>query len=124
QVVPRSVEEEPNDTVDMANAMTPPAERDAQLSSLMDVDIYKVTVGPGDVGKRLHVTTLPGDFDTDDTVEVLLPDGMTSFTDGPVDNTYLEDVLTQPLPSAGDYYVKIGMSSFVFTYDPASSHYE
>ena len=28
---------------------------------------------------------------------------MTSFTNGPVDNGYLEDVLTQPLPSAGDY---------------------
>ena len=64
-VVPKSVEEEPNDVPGMANPMTVPSQRDAQLSSLTDIDIYKVTVGPGDVGKKLHVRTLPGDFDTE-----------------------------------------------------------
>jgi hypothetical protein len=121
--VPTMVEEEPNDMVSQALELPIPGEGIAQLSTLTDVDFYKVTIGMGDVGKKLHVQTLPGDLDTDTVVQVLLPDGMTSFI-GPIDYSFQEDVLTNPLPSAGEYYVKISMSTFQTTFDPNESHYE
>jgi hypothetical protein len=121
--VPHSPEEEPDDTVDQAHPLTIPGEGDAQLSSLTDIDFFKVTVGQADVGKRLHISTLPGDDMTDLVVEVLLPDGMTTFI-GPVDDSYFEDVLTDPISTPGDYFIKISMSTYVFTYDASESHYE
>jgi hypothetical protein len=121
--VPHVPEEEPNDTPGMAKPLMVPEEADAQLSSLTDVDFYKVSIADADVGKRLHVMTLPGDSMTNLAVEVLLPDGITSFT-GVQDHSNYEDVLTNPLPMAGTYYVKITMSTQVISYDAAQSHYE
>jgi hypothetical protein len=123
QSVPHVSEEEPNDTPGMAKPLTLPEEGDAQLSSLTDVDFFKVSIANADVGKRLHVATLPGDPLTNLAVEVLLPDGITSFT-GLVDHGDYEDVLTDPLPMAGTYFIKITMSPTVIAYDAAESHYE
>jgi hypothetical protein len=124
QSVPHVPEEEPNDTPGMAKPLTLPEEGDAQLSSLSDVDFFKVSIADADVGKRLHVRTLPGDPMTNLAVEVILPDGITSFT-GVQDHTNsYEDVLTNPLPMAGTYFVKITMSTQVISYDASQSHYE
>src|SRR5262249_39544862 len=123
ETVPHMPEEEPNDLVSQALALSMPGEGDAQLSSLMDIDFFKVTAGPMDVGKKLHVQTLPGDTNTDTLVQILRPDGMSTLT-GPVDYGYQENVTSAPLPMAGAYYVKISMSTYQGTFNPTQSHYE
>ena len=37
---------------------------------------------------------------------------------------YHEDHLSAPIPSPGDYYVKVSVSSFVVTWNVAESHYD
>ncbi|MBK7859343.1 MAG: hypothetical protein IPJ65_12115 [Archangiaceae bacterium] len=121
----RQAEEEPNDGAAMARALPalPAVLGLAQLPSLTDQDWVKVTAGPGDVGKRLHVITQPGDDATDTVVEVFKSDGVTSLG-GASDDSLHEDFFTPPLPAQGDYFVKVSMSSTVVTWDAAQSHYD
>jgi len=65
----------------------------AELSSKTDEDWFKFTSGPNDAGKRLHVTTLPGDAQTDTVVDAFEVQGASSTSlGGPSDdNGYHED---------------------------------
>ena len=83
-----------------------------------------MTATTADVGKRFHVVTLPGDLDTDSLVEVFRPDGTTSLGGPSNDNNFHEDWFSDPIPIAGDYYVKIENSPFVSAFDPNASHYD
>lgn len=120
----RSLEEEPNDTLAQARAATLPAViGPMQLGSLTDVDWVKVSASQADVGKRFHVITAPGDDYADPVVEVFSSDGTTSLG-GKADDDYHEDHFSTAIPAPGDYFVKVSVSPFVTSWDPADSHYE
>ncbi len=107
-------ESEPNDTYQ--TAQTAPAFpilfKNASLSSIDDQDWLKVDVAAGDVGKSIHVVTIPGDAYTDTVVEVFASDGTTSLGGPSNDSSYHEDWLSAPTTAAGAYYVKISASSY------------
>jgi len=122
--VPRTSEEEPNDSSAAARPMTLPGIGGlSQLSSLADVDYFKVSASALDVGKRFHVVTQPGDDRTDTVVQLFRTDGTTPL--GPQsDNGYHEDTFSNAIPAAGDYFVKVSMSTAVATYNSNESHYD
>lgn len=123
--VTRTTEEEPNEVFGQARQLSVPAVfGPAQLGSLTDVDWVKISAAAGDMGKRIHVVTKPGDLDTDTVVEVFATDGTTSFGGESNDFDFHEDHLSPVISVAGDYYVKVSMSSAVDTYDAAESHYD
>lgn len=89
---------------------TPPIRvKGASLSSKTDVDCYKVTVP---VGKVIHAQTIPGDANTDTTLQFFDKDGTTKLNAMPIDNGYHEDEVSPALAGAGDYYVCVGASSY------------
>jgi len=107
-------EAEPNDTSAKAQAAAslPFVLTNASLSSASDEDWIAVTATGADVGKALHVISMPGDPQTDTLVEVFQSDGTTSLG-GPSDDAgFHENWLSSALPSAGTYYVKISASPF------------
>jgi len=121
----RGAEEEPNDDFGMARlAMLPAIVGPMSFSSLTDADWVKVNVPAPDMGKRLHVVTLPGDTGTDTVVEVFRADGTTSLGGPSSDARVHEDHFSAPIPVAGEYFVKVTMSTDVVSYDPARSRYE
>ena len=107
-------EAEPNDTSAQAQtaASLPFVMTNASLSSASDEDWIAVTATAADVGKALHVITMPGDPQTDTLVEVFQSDGTTSLGGPSGDAAYHENWLSSALPSAGTYYVKISASPF------------
>lgn len=83
------------------------------LSSATDVDWFVFPVLAADVGKVVHVETLPGNDDTDTVVEVYggTCAALTSLG-GPSDDIYAhEDWLSTPITQAGKVYVKVSYSS-------------
>ena len=97
---------------------TPPVRvKGASLSAVTDVDWYKVTVP---AGKLIHARTVPGDANTDTVVSFYGTDGTTKIgTDA--DNGNHEDVVSNALPAAGDYYIKVSASSY---YAATATHYD
>lgn len=127
---PGGPEVEPNDTLSTAQPLTLLPEGNvgqvfvtsAQLSTLGDEDWFKLTLSTADVGKRLRVVTAGGDRLTDTQVDVQSSSG--ASLGGPSDDRVLhEDFTSAPIPAAGDYFVKVYYSNFVFSFDPAESRY-
>lgn len=123
-VVPAEIE--PNDTTAQAQsiASAPFLIQSADYGDITDIDYYAVTVGAGDVGKRLRVRTLPGDAAADPVVEVLATDGLTSLGGPSDDANYHEDFLSDAITAAGVHYIKVYVSSYVASYEPTESHYQ
>ncbi len=107
-------EVEPNDTKTQAQTATslPFVLTNATLSSASDEDWIVVTAAQADVGKVVHVITVPGDPQTDTLVEVFQSDGTTSMGGPSDDANYHENWKSTAIPSAGKYYVKISASPF------------
>ncbi|MFT3713978.1 MAG: hypothetical protein QM817_40470 [Archangium sp.] len=84
----------------------------------------KVPVLAGDVGKKLRVRTLAGDIRADPQLDIFLPDGTTLFAQS--DDGAHENLLTPVLSAAGDYVVKVTLSSTVTTdtFDPTQTHFD
>jgi len=115
QLVVNGFEEaEPNNDASHAQqALALPALfKSANLATGSDEDWIKVTVDAADVGKSIHVKTMPGDPQTDTVVEVLDTDGTTSLGGESDDLDYHEDWKSDPIPAAGTYYVRIFASSY------------
>jgi hypothetical protein len=128
--LPGGPEVEPNDTAQTAQTLTLTTQGNvtqayvtsAQLSTVGDVDWFKVTVAAGDVGKTLHVVTAGGDPRTDTVVDVQSSTG--TSLGGPSDDVgYHEDFTSSAIPAAGDYFIKVYYSDFVSSFDAAQSHY-
>ncbi len=119
-----SAEAEANDTFDAAQTTgsLPYVVTDANLSSVTDEDWYAVTIAAGDAGKALHVKTLPGQSTTDTVVEVFDTDGSTSLGGPSDDSDYHEDWVSDALPAAGTYFVKVSAS--VDFFDPTYKDYQ
>lgn len=119
-----SAEAEANDTFDAAQTTgsLPYVVTDANLSSVTDEDWYAVTIAAGDAGKALHVKTLPGQSQTDTVIEVFDTDGSTSLGGPSDDQGYHEDWISDALPAAGTYYVKVSAS--VDFFDPTYKDYQ
>ncbi len=119
-----AAEAEANDDFGTAQAVAslPGVVTDANLSSVDDEDWYAVTIAAGDAGKALHVVTLPGSPSTDTVVEVFDTDGTTTLG-GPSDDLGVhEDWVSDALPSAGTYYVKVSAS--VDFFNPSFKDYQ
>lgn len=119
----RTPETEPNETM-MPQVVTPPVlVTPATLSSGTDVDEYKVTVTPAEVGRSLRMRTRSGDYSTDIRLELSLADGTAVMA--PVDLNYHEDARSPPLTVAGDYVVKLSWGRYTTsTWTTYSSRYD
>ena len=119
----RTPEVEPNEAM-TPQVVTPPVlVTPATLSSGTDVDEYKVTVTPAEVGRSLRIRTRSGDYSTDLRVELSLEGGTAVMT--PVDLNYHEDVRSPPLAVAGDYVVKLSWGRYTTsTWTTYSSRYD
>lgn len=117
-------ESEPNDDVAHAEQATSLGFvlDPAKISSLTDEDWIAVTAGAGDVGKQVHVMTLPGDPYCDTVVEVFESDGTTSLGGPSANNDYHEEHFSTAIPAAGTYYVKIAADQTGW-YDPSAPNY-
>lgn len=119
---------EGNDVVNNMSAgatliSAPPAKlTGASLSSVTDVDWYKVVVP---AGKVIHVQTIPGDANTDTFVTFYGTDGTTVLGTS-ADKTNHEDATSDALPGAGTYFFKISYSSdpMATPYAAGNSHYD
>ncbi|MDB4959202.1 MAG: hypothetical protein JWO36_6771 [Myxococcales bacterium] len=113
-----------NNTSAGATAVTSPALIDnASIPAQTDQDWFKITVP---VGKKIHVTTFPGDPRTDTFVTLYGPNNATT-TFGPnggssSDANYHEDLVSPAATVAGTYYVEISASQDIY-YDPAHNTY-
>lgn len=108
-------ETEPNDACGAAMAITAGEPVFASFANDADEDWYAVTAGAGDVGKKIHVVTFPGEPDTDTLVDVLAGDCTTSLGGPSSDDSYHEDFKSSAIAAAGTYYVKVSASPFGFT---------
>lgn len=100
-------EVEPNEMCSDATPIVPPSISPAELSDENDVDWFVLTATDADVGLSVHVVTQPGDPQTDTLVEVFADDCVTTLG-GPSDDLgFHEDWYSDPIPAAGDYYVKV-----------------
>jgi len=102
-------ETEPNNTTGTAQvaASLPFVLQNASLASATDVDWIKYTATTNDVGKKFHVQTVPGDPKTDTVVDVFKSDGTTSLGGPSDDKGYHENFVSDAIPAAGVYYIKI-----------------
>lgn len=82
----------------------------ATFAAATDAHWFKLTAGAGDAGKKVRVTTLPGDLLTDTVVDVLASDGTTSLGGPSGDTSFHEDFLSSAIPAAGDVFVKVTFS--------------
>jgi hypothetical protein len=80
-----------------------------KLSTAAYSHVVKVTIAQADVGKKLHAYTLAGDRQADTVLEIL--QGTTSFAGPSTDQVYLDELLTDPITTAGDYFVVVTASS-------------
>lgn len=108
------LEAEPNDTCAQAQEVIAPVLTGTYtLPSLTDVDWFVLSVGPNDVGKRVHVVTSPGQSNADTVVEVF--DGscaaLNSLGGPSTDVNYHENWFSTPLTQSGSVYVKVRYSS-------------
>jgi hypothetical protein len=120
-------EVEPNDTTLQASLIATPFNSttlvDGQFSSLGDVDYFKVSVGPTDVGKKLRVVSRAGDASVDTIVDVQNSAEMSQG--GPsLDNLIYDQLTSTPLPTPGTYFIKVYYSPQVGLYDVNKSHYQ
>ncbi len=102
---------------------TPPAKLSgASLSSVDDVDYYKIMVP---AGKVIHVQTIPGDAKTDTVITFYGTDGQTMIGTE-TDKANHEDATSASLPGAGTYYFAISYSqnSQATPYAVGNSHYD
>lgn len=83
--------------------------KNATLASDTDQDWFVFTAAAGDVGKKVHVITQPGDAKTDTQVEVFA--GATTLRGPSDDNDYHEDWLSNAITAAGPISTKIYASS-------------
>lgn len=91
--------------------------KNANLASDTDQDWFKFTTGANDGGKKVHVTTLPGDPQTDTVVQVYAANGTTTVGAESSDNDYHEDHTSTALSASTGYNVKIFASPmFVATH--------
>lgn len=106
-------ETEPNNTFATAQtaASLPFVLQGATLSSATDEDWVKYTAVAGDVGKKFHVQTVPGDKKTDTVVQIFSADGTTSFAGPSADTTYHENLVSGAITTAGVYYIKFSASA-------------
>jgi hypothetical protein len=112
-----------NDTSDVAQALAslPAVVQNATLSSEADEDWYQITATAAEVGKRLRISTVPGDPGTDTVVEAFLADGTTPFGDA-VDDNYHETFISPAIPAAESYLIRITAST-ESAYSAAQSRY-
>ena len=90
------------------------------LDTAADEDWFVYPAAAGDVGKRVHVQTLPGDPLCDTRVDVLGPDGTTSMG-GPSDRPGAhEDFTSTPIQAAGNVLIRISAGA---AYQPAQKNY-
>jgi hypothetical protein len=94
----------------------------AKISSLTDEDWIEITATAGDVGKQIHVVTMPGDDYCDTVVEVFEGDGTTTLGGTSANANYHEDHTSAAIPSAGTYYVKISADQSGW-YDSSAPNY-
>lgn len=108
-----AAEQSPNESASQAQQATalPFLLKGATLTSETDEDWIKLTATAGDVGKSIHVVTMPGDADCDPVVDVFESDGVTSLGGPSDDANYHEDFTSTPITAAGIYYVNIYASS-------------
>lgn len=119
----RTPETEPNEAMAPQGVTPPVLVTPATLSSATDVDEYKVTVTPAEVGRSLRIRTRSGDYSTDVRVELGLEGGAAVMA--PVDLGYHEDVRSPPLTAAGDYVVKLSWGRYTTsTWTTYSSRYD
>lgn len=108
---------DPNDTC--ANAQPAgalPADiKNLFLSSPDDVDWISFDVDPGNEGKIIHVTTSPGDAQTDTVVEVFGSNCTTSLGGPSSDGDYHENFKSAPITAPGKHFVKVTNSTFGYT---------
>jgi hypothetical protein len=98
--------------------MAPPVElKGATLTDKNDVDCYQVPAVPA--GKSIHARTVPGDANTDTTLQFFASDKTTKLNDMPIDSANHEDAVSPAVASAGDYYVCVGAGSFFSSSDTA-----
>ncbi len=116
-------ESEPNDSVATAKAIStlPFVVQGAKLADGNDQDWFQITVPAASVGKRVHVRTFGTDTLTDTVVEVFESDGTTTLGGPSGDAGYHENWYSDPIPSAGVYYVEISGSAF---FDAAHAAYD
>jgi hypothetical protein len=91
----------------------------ATLASITDQDWFVFTAVAGDVGKKVHVRTQPGDDLTDTFVDVIA--GSTSLGGPSDDGDYHEDFVTTAITAAGLISTKIYASP---VFKPAYTHYD
>ncbi|HSQ67504.1 MAG TPA: hypothetical protein VLM85_30045 [Polyangiaceae bacterium] len=91
------------------------------LSSGGDLDWLVYTAGTSDVGKSFVVATAPGDPRTDTVVDVIRASNMSSLGGPSADSSFLDVLVSAPIPAAGNYYIQISASSF---FDPSHSSYQ
>ncbi|MFO0759765.1 MAG: hypothetical protein U0359_24975 [Byssovorax sp.] len=118
-----AVDNEPtNNTCAGASAEPIPANiTGLSLPNVNDVDWFVFTAAAGDVGKVVHVvTTSTGSPPCDTVVEVFQGScGSLVSLGGPSDDAdYSENWLSDPLTSAGSFWVKVSYSSFGFSSAP------
>jgi hypothetical protein len=125
-VAPTKVTEiEPNEAISSAQEVTalPTIVTGATLSSAMDLDFYKVTVGQAEVGRSLRMRSRAGDYSTDVKIELVQGDGTAVMA--PVDINYHEDARSPALTMPGDYYVKLSWGRYSTSpWSTYSSRYE
>jgi hypothetical protein len=76
--------------------------------------VVKLTITAADVGKVIHAYTLAGDRQADTVLEIL-QGPTTSFAGPSSDQVYLDDLITSPITTAGDYYVVVTASTMWVT---------
>ncbi len=124
-IVPnRTGEVEPNDTAMTAQVVPqlPIIINTSTISSAMDVDYYKVTVGPEQAGRSLRMRTRAPDYSCDTRIELFGADGTTLLLVSP-DTSYQED-LRSPVMAEGDYFVKVTWGRYTSVWSSYYTHYE
>jgi hypothetical protein len=106
----KTTETEPNDTKEIAPALTLPSLQSATFTSATDVDMFKVVVTDAEVGRHLRVRTRAGYYSCDSKLEVYKPDG--SLFAGPLDFNYHEDLRTDALTGPGEWMIKLTWGAY------------
>ncbi|WP_434417712.1 hypothetical protein [Nannocystis pusilla] len=112
---PPPPEIEPNNDCLQANELTLPSATLASFPDQTNVDWFKFTATDADIGKTIHVITAPGDDTTDTVVEVFEADCTTSLGGPSSDDDYHEDFVSDAIPAAGEYFVKVSYSDFGYS---------
>jgi len=107
-----TVESEPNDTCGGGAAVDLPLLATASLFDIDDVDWVAVNVTADDIGKRLHMVTLPGDDFTDTVVQAYGSDCETALGDASSDSGYHEDHFSDTITAEGVHWIRVWNSTW------------